>query len=347
MTIVKKSNEEFSSQAKDILLKGGLVAFPTETVYGLGADATNEKACEKIYIAKGRPSDNPLIVHIGDIDQLEQLVKDISDDARKLIDKFWPGPLTIIFNKSEIVPKRISGGLDTVAVRMPSNNVALKLLKDTKIPIAAPSANISGKPSPTSAEHVLNDLDGKIDMVIDGGNVDIGIESTIIDMTEKYPKILRPGHITAKMLEETLGYKVDYDDSSKDKPKAPGMKYKHYSPKGNLILLDGAFKEIVKYINMDLQTGIRENIAIITTDEYKDKLSDIFLGVSIFSYGNGEIEQASKNLYKILRECDDEDIKVIYSVVFPKKGRGYSLMNRLEKAAASRLIKLGKIDRME
>lgn len=342
MTVVRRGNENFIKEAEKILKDGGLVAFPTETVYGLGADATNEEACKKIYMAKGRPSDNPLIVHIGRKEDIENLVEDVNDDAKKLTEEFWPGPLTLILKKRPIIPDRVSGGLDTVGVRMPNNEVALKLLRETGIPIAAPSANISGKPSPTNAQHVLQDLTGKIDMVIDGGKVNIGIESTIVDLTEDIPKILRPGHITKEMIEKVIGKEVLYDDSVKSKPKAPGMKYKHYSPKGILILLDGTYEQIVRYIKMKSQMGIRDRIAIITTDKYKNKLMDTFLGISIFSYGNGDAEEASKKLYEILRECDDEDIKIIYSVVFDKKDRGYSLMNRLEKAAGFRQIDLDR-----
>lgn len=343
MTIVYKKNDDFVNEAKNIFLKGGLIAFPTETVYGLGANALDEKACSKIFEAKGRPSDNPLIVHIGYKEMLKELVEKIPDEAQKLIDKFWPGPLTIILKKSDKIPNRVSGGLDTVAVRMPSDETALKLLKGTGLSIAAPSANTSGKPSPTKAEHVLQDMDGKIDMVIDGGKVQIGIESTIIDLSDSIPKILRPGEITPNMIEEAIGLKVEYDVKITDKPKAPGMKYRHYAPKGTLVLLDGSNEQIVRFINLELQKGLRRRVAIITTDQYKKYMIDRFLGVKIFSYGNGSIDEAASKLYSILRKCDEEDISIIYSIVFNKKDKGYSLMNRLEKAADLKIIKLDEV----
>ena len=226
-------------EAAEILKNGGLVAFPTETVYGLGANALNEEAAKKIYAAKGRPSDNPLIAHISCMEELPAIVKEIPEAGRKLAEKYWPGPLTMIFPKKDIVPYGTTGGLDTVAVRMPVDPVANCLIHLAGVPIAAPSANTSGRPSPTKAEHVIEDMDGKIEMIIDGGAVGIGVESTIVDVSGEIPTLLRPGAITIEMLRETLG-QVDIDPvilgpvSGDIKPKAPGMKYRHYAPKADM-----------------------------------------------------------------------------------------------------------------
>ena len=235
--------EEMKEAAK-LIAQGELVAFPTETVYGLGADALRPEASGKIYAAKGRPSDNPLIVHIADFSDMERVAREIPDSARKLAEAFWPGPLTMVVWKSEAVPSTTTGGMETVAVRMPNHPIALELIRQSGCLIAAPSANTSGRPSPTEASHVVEDLKGKIAMVVDGGPVGIGIESTIIDLTEKVPMVLRPGYITPEMLASVLGEEVIIDpgiiamDDTR-KPKAPGMKYKHYAPKANMIIVDG------------------------------------------------------------------------------------------------------------
>lgn len=336
MAIIRKEKDNYVGLAKEILMNGGLVAFPTETVYGLGANALNGDACRKIYLAKGRPSDNPLIIHIGKIEQLYKLVKSVSDRDQLIIDAFWPGPLTLIFKKSDIVPDIVSGGLDTVAIRMPSNDVALKLLRETLIPMAAPSANLSGKPSPTSAKHVIDDLNDKIDMIIDGGEVEIGIESTILDLTEDIPKILRPGYITKFMLEEVLLSEVIYDEEINGTPKAPGMKYKHYAPNSELILLDGNDENLKEF----LVSENPKDKALILTNEQKNILSDVIKEYKVYTYGDGSFD-ACKSLYAILRDIDtDSSINKIYSVIFEKEELGYSLMNRLEKAAGLKILKL-------
>ena len=247
-TIIRKVNcQQMESEhamksikeAACILQKGGLVAFPTETVYGLGGDALRSEVSGKIYAAKGRPSDNPLIVHIADCQAVEELAMDISEDARRLMDAFWPGPMTLIFKKKECVPKETTGGLDTVAIRFPNHPVAMALIRESGVYIAAPSANVSGRPSPTKAEHVAEDLAGRIDMIIDGGSVEIGLESTIIDVSAEEPVILRPGYITKDMIEKVIA-KVEIDKAILEEhmhenlvAKAPGMKYKHYAPKGH------------------------------------------------------------------------------------------------------------------
>ena len=256
-TIIKKIDKnqidtEIIAEAGKILERGGLVAFPTETVYGLGANALNEEAARKTYEAKGRPSDNPLIVHIADIQALDEIVESIPERAKSIAEKFWPGPLTLIFEKSGVVPLGTTGGLQTVAVRMPEDEIARALIRAGGGYVSAPSANVSGRPSPTSAEHVAEDLDGKIDMIIDGGNVDIGVESTIVDMTVEPPMILRPGAITKEMLEEVIGEvavdRTTLSETSDAAPKAPGMKYRHYAPKAQLVIVSGAPLEAVNIL---------------------------------------------------------------------------------------------------
>ena len=244
---------EALERAAAIIRDGGLVAFPTETVYGLGADALSAEASKKIYAAKGRPSDNPLIVHVAEFSDMEKIAQEMPEEAKKLADAFWPGPLTMIVRKNDKVPYETTGGMDTVAVRMPNHPVALELIRRSGGYIAAPSANTSGKPSPTLAEHVAFDMDGRIPMILDGGPVGIGIESTIVDLTEDIQMILRPGYITPKMLEKVIGeVKMDpgiIASDSLQKPKAPGMKYKHYAPKADLILVDGEEEKVVAKIN--------------------------------------------------------------------------------------------------
>lgn len=248
-TIIKKTSVDnidmdTINQAGEIIRQGGLVAFPTETVYGLGADALNEEAAAKIYAAKGRPSDNPLIAHIADLEMLKPLVEEIPPVAEKLMDAFWPGPMTLIFNKSNLVPKGTTGGLDTVAVRYPNHPIAQALIKAAGVSIAAPSANLSGKPSPTLGEHVIDDMDGRIDMIIDGGMVGMGLESTIIDVTVNPPMILRPGFITYEMVKEIVPDATEdrtiFTKPTKEfKPKAPGMKYRHYAPSADYTIYKG------------------------------------------------------------------------------------------------------------
>ena len=250
---VEPINMEYISEASEILRRGGLVAFPTETVYGLGGDAKDKEASRKIYAAKGRPSDNPLIVHIARFSQLQEISKDLPENAKKLADAFWPGPLTMVVNKNQVIPYETTGGLDTVAVRMPNNPIALALIEESGCMIAAPSANTSGRPSPTKASHVYEDLSGKIDAILDGGPVDIGLESTIVDLTEDVVTILRPGYINMEMLKQVVGeVRIDpgivYNDKGTTvgaKPKAPGMRYKHYAPKGDLTIISGDEDKVV------------------------------------------------------------------------------------------------------
>jgi len=330
-------------KAADIIRKGGLVAFPTETVYGLGADAMNPQASKKIYAAKGRPSDNPLIVHIGKWEDVSLLAKDIPQKAKKLSDKFWPGPLTMIFHKKEEVPKETTGGLESVAVRMPAHKAALELIRCSGCLIAAPSANASGRPSPTLASHVAEDLGGRIPVILDGGEVGIGIESTILDLTEDVPVILRPGYITKEMIEDVIGeVKMDAGLIASDsniKPKAPGMKYRHYAPKGEMVLVEGEQEKVIAKINAmtkELQKE-RKKVGIIGTDETASR----YAGDYIFSIGARDDEESiARHLYRILREFDELGVEVIYSECFPTQGMGQAIMNRLLKAAGHQVLEV-------
>ena len=330
-------------EAAEIIRTGGLGGFPTETVYGLGADALLPEGAKRIYAAKGRPSDNPLIVHIAEFEALDKITADIPPQAKALADAFWPGPLTMIFRKSEAVPYETTGGLDTVAVRMPSHPTALALIRESGGYIAAPSANTSGRPSPTLAEHVYEDLNGKIPMILDGGAVGIGIESTIIDLSEEIPMILRPGYITKDMLAEVIGaVKDDPGFVSTDPnvhPKAPGMKYRHYAPKANLIIVSGEAEAVVMRIN-ELTGEYRkkgEKVGIICTDESRAQ----YIGDVIESIGSRQDEDSiAQHLYAILRDFDEMDVNVIFSESFATPRIGHAIMNRLLKAAGHQVIEV-------
>ena len=338
-----QNNTDIIREAGRILKEGGLVAFPTETVYGLGADALNEDAAKKIYAAKGRPSDNPLIIHITNMKALEKIVSEFPEKAVKVAEKYWPGPLTMIFNKSDIVPYGTTGGLDTVAIRMPSHPAAQKLIKYSGGYIAAPSANTSGKPSPTVAKYVVEDMMGRIDAIIDGGEVGIGLESTIIDLTVSPPQILRPGYITREKLSEVLGT-VDTDATilradSGQAPKAPGMKYRHYAPRGELTIVEGTSEQVREYINREAAAdhAAGEKTGIIGTEEM---LSGYTADV-VKSVGSRRDEDSiARHLYTILREFDDEGVTKIYSEGFSTDGFGQAIMNRLLKAAGHKVVKL-------
>lgn len=329
-------------RAGEILQKGGLVAFPTETVYGLGGDALNPTSSQKIYAAKNRPSDNPLIIHICSLEDLKEITTDLSPKAKQIAAAFWPGPLTMILNKSDRVPKETTGGLETVAVRFPSDRTAQKLIRYSGGFVAAPSANLSGKPSPTSAKYVAEDMNGRIDMIIDGGDCQIGLESTIVDCTVDPPAILRPGYVTEEMLEKAICGKVDADVTmmtagTGQAPKAPGMKYRHYAPKGELVIVEGKPEKVLSYINeqTSLQHAAGEITGVIGTKE-------LLSGYSADSVkcigGRGEEESIARNLYNILREFDDENVTKIYSESFDANGLGQAIMNRLLKAAGHKII---------
>ena len=346
-TIIKKVNKEHPEadiicQAGDILKKGGLVAFPTETVYGLGANALDEEAAMKTYAAKGRPSDNPLIVHIADIRDLDKIVTEVPEKARILAEKYWPGPLTMILPKADIVPKETTGGLDSVAVRFPSDRIAQELIKAGGGFVAAPSANTSGRPSPTTAQHVWQDMEGKIEMILDGGPVGIGVESTIVDVSGDVPTLLRPGAITMEMLRETVGG-VEIDPaiqappSADLRPKAPGMKYRHYAPHADLQLVEGETDRVVEVINNLVKEKLAEGkmVGVICTDETRVR------------YPQGEVrsvglrakeETIAHNLFAVLREFDDLNVDCIYSESFSKDHLGQAIMNRLTKAAGYHIL---------
>ncbi len=328
-------------KAGDILKAGGLVAFPTETVYGLGGNALDPQASMKIYAAKGRPSDNPLIVHIAELEQLEKITTEIPEGARILAEKYWPGPLTMILPKADIVPRETTGGLDSVAVRFPSDRIAQELIKAGGGFVAAPSANTSGRPSPTMAEHVEEDLGDAIDMIIDGGQVGIGLESTIVDFTEEIPVVLRPGYISLEMLQETLGdVRMDkgllITDSSVH-PKAPGMKYRHYAPKADLSIVEGAEEEVVRCINRLTEEAVCKGmkVGVIATDETKER----YVHADVLSIGSREEEETiAHHLYEVLRDFDDDRVDVIYSEAFYTPKMGQAIMNRLLKAAGHKII---------
>lgn len=344
VTIDKENPDKAAlREAGEILKKGGLVAFPTETVYGLGGDGLNPDSSRKIYAAKGRPSDNPLIIHIADMESLSRLVEQIPPKAKKLAEKFWPGPLTMIFQKSRQVPPETTGGLESVAVRMPDHPIALALIRAGGGYVAAPSANTSGRPSPTKAQHVIEDLQGKIEMIVDGGEVGIGLESTIVDFTEEVPVILRPGYINQSMIQEVIGpVRMDKGlliTDEKIKPKAPGMKYRHYAPKAQLAIVEGNEREVADYINQQCKMLAEKGkkVGVIAAWE----TSSLYQGAVVKSIGSRqEEEEIARHLFAILREFDQEDVDRIYSEAFQTPKMGPAIMNRLLKAAGHHVISL-------
>lgn len=346
--------EQSLLEAAGCLRDGGLVAFPTETVYGLGADALNETAAKRIYAAKGRPSDNPLIVHIADVSDMDKIAY-TNEMSTILAQSFWPGPLTMVLPKKEIVPTGTTGGLDTVAIRMPSHPAALALIKASGVLVAAPSANTSGRPSPTIASHVVEDMTGKVEYIIDGGAVGIGIESTIVDLTSEIPTILRPGFITKAMLEEIIG-PIAIDPALERpldgfRPKAPGMKYTHYAPKGEMTLVEmensstvdgeeGNQKVISKIISLAKEKKEEGfTVGIMSSEENLDAykgVSDVLIAVG----KRQERGTVAARLYAALREFDAAQVDYIYAESFRGDGLSYAIMNRLLKAAGQRVIKL-------
>ena len=344
MTLISRIDEnnidknEIKKQA-NILKEGKTVIFPTETVYGLGANALDESAVSKIYEAKGRPSDNPLIVHIYDKKQVNDLAKSINEKAKLVMDKFWPGPITIIFKKKDIVPMRTSGGLDTVAIRMPSNPVAKALLEEVKLPIAAPSANISGRPSPTKGKHVYEEMNNRVDGIILGGDCTFGLESTVLDLTNDTPIILRPGSITKEDLEKVIG-KVNIDPALEKKEdnikaKAPGMKYKHYSPNADVFIVSGTRENVINKVNKLVNNNYKEGLktVVMCLAENKDKYESdtIVLGENL--------EEVAANLFNALITADEEEYDIVYTEEFSNHGVGRAIMNRLLKSAGYKIIK--------
>ena len=379
----KKDVEE----AAQILKAGGLVAFPTETVYGLGGNGLDKEAARKIYAAKGRPSDNPLILHVSKMEEVYPLVESVPEKAKRLMESFWPGPLTLILKKSKIVPLESTGGLDTVALRCPDNGVTLELIERAGLPVAGPSANLSGSPSPTEASHVYHDLAGRIEGILDDGAVGIGVESTILDMSTDRPTLLRPGAITLEDLTEVLGEKPEIDPTLLGKkmedgfiPKAPGMKYRHYAPKAEMVLFcsleekeseekeskkkeledktsekkrsedrisEGkeseykVSKRIAEYLEEEGKGFPREKIAVFCAEETKHFYQEIAEKEEIVLKVLGRRDEPlsmTHNLFRILRECDEEGIELILSEGYSEKGIGFALMNRMKKAAGQKII---------
>lgn len=335
---INVGNIEIYSQAVDLLNEGEVVAFPTETVYGLGAVATNDEAVKKIFAAKGRPSDNPLIVHIGTFEEVSSYVEEIPEIAKKCMEQFWPGPLTIVMKAKEgILAPSVTAGLSTVGIRMPDHPVALGLLQTLKKPVAAPSANKSGKPSPTKAKHVEEDLHGLIPLILDGGTTGIGLESTVLDVTVNPPAILRPGGVTKEMLEEVIGEVTQPTLSEQDRketPKAPGMKYTHYAPNAPVYLIELDKEKVGAAIDKLHQEG--EVVALLGPSEYKELNPDHF-----FSFGHeGNVDEISANLYDALRACDKTNATIILATTTSNEGVGAAIMNRLEKAAGRKWFQI-------
>lgn len=325
------------TQAAEFLIKNEVVAFPTETVYGLGGNAESDEAVAKIFAAKGRPSDNPLIIHIAEEDQLTDFVEEIPDKAQTLMKKFWPGPITLIFKKKEgALSDQATAGLSTVAVRMPDHPVALAVIKKAGLPIAAPSANRSGKPSPTIAEHVWEDLNGRIAGIVDGGPTGVGVESTVLDCTEDVPVILRPGAVTKEQLEAVIG-EVSVDAALLDAeqaPKSPGMKYTHYAPDAPLHLVAGTREFIQSLVDQKREEGLR--VGVLTTEENQQ----FYRADYVITCGQREnIETVASLLYEALRNFNNTDADLIFGEMFPNEGVGTAIMNRLMKAAGHRVIK--------
>lgn len=339
-----KLQSEILKECGEALMNGKLVVFPTETVYGLGANALNQEAVKKIFEAKGRPQDNPLIVHISELEEIKPLVKEVPEIAHKLMEKFWPGPMTIILPKSDLIPNRTSGGLDSVGIRMPSNKIARKLIKEAKIPIAAPSANISGRPSPTDIETCIEDLNDKVDYIIGGEKCNVGVESTVIDCTIYPPCVLRPGGITLEMLRKIdnniyIDPAIMTGDCKDLKPKAPGMKYRHYAPKAELRIIKGDLRSSIEEIKKltEEYKAKGKNVGIMATDETKN------------CYGKGQVmslgsrddsETIARNLFSVLRSFDSKNVDIILSEAFEEKGIGIAIMNRLKKSAGFNIIEV-------
>ncbi len=345
--IVKMTEDQLDQEALKeagiLLQNGGLVAFPTETVYGLGGNALDPEASRKIYAAKGRPSDNPLIVHIADMEHLPPIVREIPEAAARLAAAYWPGPLTMIFWKSSRVPYETTGGLDSVAVRMPESRIARELIRRAGGYVAAPSANTSGRPSPTLASHVEEDLGDKIDMILDGGRVKIGLESTIVDFTEDVPVILRPGYLNRQMLEKVLGtVKVDpglQKENTKVRPKAPGMRYRHYAPRAELTIVEGPEDRVAEQIRRLVREKTAEGhrAGILCSGETET----LYPEGRVFVLGSrsGE-EEIARHLYEALRQSDEEGLEYIYSEAFDTPRMGQAIMNRLLKAAGHKVLEV-------
>jgi L-threonylcarbamoyladenylate synthase len=341
---VDKLNPDLTvlAEAAELLKSGELVAFPTETVYGLGANALDAKACSKIFQVKGRPQDNPLIVHVANRAVADTVIESWNEFAEICLRCFWPGPLTLVLPKKALVPATVTCGLETVAIRMPKHRVALALLELTGLPIAAPSANISGKPSPTRADHVWQDLHGRIKLIVDTGDCQVGLESTVLDLTSEVPVILRPGGITREDLEKVLG-EVRVDQPAKNQaPKAPGMKYRHYAPNGEMLLVFGPKEKVVSRILTETQKAHRsfKKVGILCTAESAARFYNLHPEL-LFVMGSENLPaEVAANLFRGLRLCDEQEIEVILAEGVEENGLGSAIMNRLKKAAGQKIIKL-------
>lgn len=333
-TKILDSDDRNIAECAKLLNNGEVIGIPTETVYGLAGDALNPSAIKKIFEAKGRPQDNPLIVHIADIKMLDDLVTDIPEISKKLAEKFWPGPLTMVFKKKDIIPFETSGGLDTVGIRMPSHKVARKIIKACGKPLAAPSANTSGAPSPTTVLHVFNDLNGKIPAIIDGGACEVGVESTVISFESGGIRLLRPGFISIEDLSEIANVFVDKGVTEKidenEKAMSPGMKYKHYSPKADVAILDGSLDGFISYVDKNYNEGTY----CVVFDDEKEKLH-----FPCLTYGNSSEENA-RQLFDVLRELDNIGAKKVYFRCPKENGVGLAVYNRLLRAAGFEVIKV-------
>lgn len=335
-----KIDENKIKKVAKVLKAGGLVAFPTETVYGLGANGLNEKAVSKIFKVKGRPSDNPMILHVAEIEQVYDLALEVPQIAKDCMEVFWPGPLTIIFKRKKHIPNIITAGLETVAIRMPSHKIAHEIIKESGIPIAAPSANISGKPSPTSGKHVIKDLNGAVEIIVEGGKTDVGIESTVLDITVDPPTILRPGGVTFEDIKELVPNVVMdkglTDMKESETPKSPGQKYKHYAPKAEAYLFAGNLSNIVKEINKRIKDNPTKKIAVLATEETYEDYKGAYLLINLGSREN--LDEVATNLFDALLECDEREVDLIFAEGFDFRGMGAGIMNRLLKACSGRIV---------
>ena len=345
ISMIKNASEDEKEiqEAAEIIKNGGTVVFPTETVYGLGADGLNSEAVKKIFEAKGRPQDNPLIIHVSSKD-LNLYAEEVPQIANKLVEKFWPGPLTIILKKKDIVPNETSASLDSIGIRMPNNEIALKLIELSETTIAAPSANISGRPSPTDLQRCVEDLDGKVDCILGGEQSDIGVESTIVDCTVNPPLVLRPGGVTLEMLRE-IDPNINIDPAIMKKPepnlkpKAPGMKYRHYAPKAKVTVVSGNKKNTIEKIKEMVHYNIekKKKVCILTVDENEKEYSE---GIKISLGSLNDLSTVARNLFETLRKCDDIGADVVFAESFEQKGVGIAIMNRLNKAAGFDIVEV-------
>lgn len=332
-TLILENTIENIEAAADILKNGGLVAFPTETVYGLGANGLNGEAVNKVFAAKNRPADNPMILHVSDIDDVYEIAEDVCEDAKKLMEAFWPGPMTVVLKRKSHIPNETTGGLDTVGIRLPDDETARTLIRKAGVPVAAPSANLSGKPSPTMAKHVIKDMDGRIDAILCGRDCEIGIESTVVLAVDNKPIILRPGKITAADMERVLGKEVGIDptlekkeskeESEEFKPMAPGQKYRHYAPDAEMTVYEGDEEDVLKEIEKE-----------------KTRLEADGKKVGVIVFGTYNFEDAARELFAKLREMDEEGVEYILAGAVANEGLGFAVMNRMMKSAGYNIIKL-------